>query len=418
MFQSNRINLIIAIVAAIAIWVYVISFIDPINTSTIRGIHVELTNIDTLADDGLTVDSKQSFSVDVVVRGARSDVIKLEANKADAIKVTANMTGRTLGENSVEVRVESIPNGIEVVEIHPERINVIVEELVFVTKPVRITYDGDIPKNVEPGKIAISPQEVEVSGTKEMVDSVAYVSAVIDTSELSEKEETLNIDLVAVNDKEQPIYNVNMSQNTADITATLLNIKEVPLKIEVEGTPKGENEVTNIDKPDTVFIRGLEKDIESITEISANKINISGLEETMIFVPDLLLPIGVELANESLKMSVTVEIRGIMASSVSFTASQIEIEGLPSGYTAHVNTGIINVNVFGTREVLEEISKKNLTPYVNLNGVNLAASSVEIEVNFKNAEDFERVESVPATVRVNIVKNTNIEAETMAARLE
>ena len=417
MFQSNRVNLIIAIVAAIAIWVYVITFINPDNTSTIRGIQVELTNIDTLADDGLTVDPKQSYTVDLVVRGKRSEVLKLEANKADAINVTANMTGRTLGENSVEVRVDSIPNGIEVVEKHPDRINVTVEELVFVTKPVRITYVGDIPKDVEPGNISITPQEVEVSGTKELVDSVAYVSAVVNTEDLSEKQETINTELVAVNEKEQQIYNVNLSQSTADITATLLHIKEVPFIVEVEGDPKGENTVTNIDKPTTVFIRGTEKDIEGVEQISANKINISGLEETMIFIPDLLLPKGVELANLSLKLSVTVEIQGIMASSVSFTASQILIEGLPAGYAAHVNTGIINVNVFGTREALEEISKKNLTPYVDLNGVNLAAASVEIEVKFKNADDFERVESVPGTVRVNIVRNTNIEAETTAARL-
>ena len=414
MFQSNRINLIISIIAAIAIWVYVISFIDPMNTSTIRSIPVELTNIDTLEDDGLTVDSKQLFTVDVVVKGQRSDLIRLEDNKADLIKITANMTGRTLGENSVEVKLESIPNYIEEVEIHPERINVVVEELVYVTKPVRITYEGDIPKDVEPGNISISPQEVEVSGTKEVVDSVAYVSTVVNIEDLSEDEGTFNTELVAVNDKEQPIYNVNLSQSTADITATLLHIKEVPFIIDVEGDPKGENSLTNIDKPETIFIRGTEKDIEDVKEITANKINITGLEETMIFIPDLQLPEGVELANKSLKLSVTVEIQGIIASSISFTANQIEIEGLPLGYTAHVNTGIINVNVFGTREVIEEISKKNLTPYVDLNGVNLASSSVELEVKFKNADDFERVESIPATVRVNIVRNTNIEAEATA----
>lgn len=416
MFQSNRVNLIIAIVAAIAIWVYVITFVNPINTSTIRGIPVELTNIDTLADDGLTVDPKQSYTVEIVVRGTRSDVIKLEQSKGDLIKLSANMTGRTLGDNSVEVKVESIPNDIEVVEIHPERIDVTVEELVYVTKPVKLSYNGDIPDDVEPGKISITPQEVEVSGTKELVDSVAFVSATIDASRLSEKEETINTELIPVNEKEQQVYNVNLSQSTVDITATLLHIKEVPLIIDVEGEPKGDNEVTNIEKPETVFVRGLEKDIENITSITANKINITGLEETMIFIPDLQLPKGVELANNSLKLSVTVEVQGIMASSISFTANQIIIEGLPTGYTAHVNTGIINVNVFGTREVLEEIANMELTPYVNLNGVNLASASVELEVHFKNAEDFERVESIPSSVRVNIVKNTNIEAETTAAR--
>ena len=413
MFQSNKVNLIIAIIAAIAIWAYVVSEVNPVVTDTIREVRVELTNLESLAEDGLTVAPNQSFSVDVIVKGTSSAVRNL-ADDRDAIEASANMTGHPRGEGLVQVHIDRLPDGIELVETRPSELNVFVEDLLTVNKPVKLMYNGTMPEKQEPGFITISPQEVEVSGTRKLVDSIAFVSAMINVDDLSDQESSIKTELIPMQDDEDPVYNVKLSQDTVDVTATLLNVKEVPLVIDVEGEPKGNSAVTNIERPRTVSIRGSAKAIADIDQVTANNININGLDQTMIFIPDVQLPEGVQLASASQNINVTVEISGVIAASVTFSAGQIEIVGLPTGYTAHVNTGSINVNVFGTREIIEQMEEKELTPYVDLNGVNLAESSAELKVMFRNADDFTRVESIPDLVRVNIKRNANIEAETVS----
>ncbi|MDR2610572.1 MAG: hypothetical protein LBC58_03860 [Clostridiales Family XIII bacterium] len=414
MFRSNKLNLIISIVAAIAIWVYVVTVVNPVTEKTVRGIPVKLTNIEALTANGLTVSPSQSFTIDVEIKGPRADLNQLEEAK---IIATADMTGFPAGLNTIDVGI-SVPEGMEVIASHPEKIDVLVESLVSVTKPISLRYSEKFEAGMEPGFITVSPQEISVSGTSEMVDSIAAVTAEIDSSSLALYDRNVTGKVEAYSKSGEAIYGVTFSQNEVDVKARLCYTKEVPLKLPVEGKPAEGRLLTNTDVPSTVTIRGDKEALENITEISGREININGIKETTIFTPDLNLPEGTELANASRGMTVTVEIGGIEAKNIEMTSDMIQITGLPDGYSGHVNTGNLSVTIYGSKESIAEFKIEDITAFVDFSKANPGEGVLDAPVEFEYKGDFTKIESDPQTVRVSVVKApaTNAQAAQLSYR--
>jgi YbbR domain-containing protein len=400
MFRSNKLNLAISIIAAIAIWVYVVTFVNPETTKTVRDIPVKLTNIEALTSNGLTVSPDQSFAIDVEVGGSRADLYRLEASE---IVATANMTGFPVGLNTVDVEI-SLPEGFEVVAAHPDRVDVRVEELVSVTKPVTLNYSGEFDEGVEPGFITISPQEISVSGTRDMVDNIAAVTATIDSASLSFYTKNITAKVEAYSKTGEAVYGATFSQDEVDVKVNLCYTKVVPLMLSVVGAPAKGRLITSTDIPATIMIRGDEQSLADVNEITGRNININGIKETTIFTPDLNLLRGVELADASQGLSITVEIGGIEAKNIELTADMIEIRGLPDGYSAHVNTGNLSVTVYGSKDQIAKFKAADISSFVDFSEANLSEGIFEAMVQFEQNKNFTKVECNPPTVRVSIVK--------------
>jgi YbbR domain-containing protein len=396
-----------AIVAAVAIWVYVVTFVNPATETTVRDVPVKLVNIEALESNNLTVSPNQAFKIDVEVRGPRSELNNLEATDITAI---ADMTGFPAGENTVDVLV-SVPNNIELVATHLEKISVVVEELISVTKPITLTYPEKFDEGIEPGFITMSPQEISVSGTRNMIDSIAVVRAEIDNKELSFGESTVTVGVTAYDKSGEIVYGVGYSQDNIEVTARLCQTKEVPLEINVFGEPANARVITSQDIPQTVTIRGSAYAISNISEITARDIDINNIEDTTIFTPDLNLPNGVELADASQGLTVTVEIGGIEVKNIAFTSDIIKIEGLPDGYSAYINTGNISVTIYGSKEQIAGLETDDIKAFVDLSKANLREESYKAKVRFRHDDNISRIECDPQTVRVMIVRtSTNLTA--------
>jgi YbbR domain-containing protein len=398
MFRSNKFNLIISIVAAICIWAFVITAVNPQSETTFKGIPVTITGNDALAENDLIVSPSASFTVDVVVRGTRS---KLNDLSIDDIKATADVTGFPKGISNVAVNV-SVPSDYEVADSRPQKIEIEVEDLVSVTKPVRLVYSSGFDEDVEPGFITISPSEIEVSGTRDKVNDIEFVGALIDTADLRFENTDLTAELVPISKDGAEISSMTLSQMSADIGIRLCYTKTVKFIANTVGTPPEGSTVTNVSKPQYVTVRGSKNAIAKVTEVRADDINISALSQTTVITPQLRLPEGVELAASSQGFKITVEVEGIETKMFSYTSDQIMVRGLAPDTSAHVNTGIINVTVYGTGEQLSELSQEELIAYVDTLGAPVSSDSITLEVQFESEKSYIRVECEPAQVRVTV----------------
>ncbi|MDR3226019.1 MAG: hypothetical protein LBT52_07025 [Clostridiales Family XIII bacterium] len=398
MSRKKTIDIIIAIIAAIALWSYVTVAIGPTTDKTITAIPVELTNLDTLAADGLAV-AAGSYAVDVVVAGPRSDLATLTAGDFTA---TADMSNYPKGEQNVGVVVKDLDD-ITIKEIRPNRIQVTVEALVSANKPVKLSYTEKFPDGMEPGFTSAVPGEIEISGTKADVGNVSYVKAEINSLLLNEKEATVTVAAVPVDNVGDVASVFSMSQDSVEITATLCHVKEVPLALSITGRPPGALAVTKQDVPDKVFIRGSKDAIEEIDKVEAASIDISNLRSTSIITPELYLPKGVELAEASKGLAVTIEIGGEEAKSFNVTNDLIEVRGLPEGYSAHIVTDALSVTVFGSHEQLENFSPDDLKLYIDLSTVDLTQNLLKALVSSEDAGAFKRIDISPIAVDVAII---------------
>ncbi len=102
MLKNKRIQAILSLLIAVALWLYVMGTVDPTITVTVRNITVEKTGEDVLQDLGLSATLDEPETVDVVLKGSRSNVN--EAKKSE-IRATVDVSNCDYGENEEEIKI-------------------------------------------------------------------------------------------------------------------------------------------------------------------------------------------------------------------------------------------------------------------------------------------------------------------------
>ena len=403
MLKNNKLNLLISIVCAIVLWAYITTVVNPETQRTISGIPVDLINIEALNYRGFTIDESALYVVDVTVKGARSDVAKLMTTD---FRATADMTGYRKGTANVPVNIV-MPTDIELVQIRPEFIDVNVVNLITVNKPVVLEFAEEYPRGTEPGAIIVTPEEMEVSGIAEIVDSIDYIRAPVPIGALSEEVSTFRVDVVAVNKAGEPVYSAGLSQNSIEVTAALYTIRQVPLRMQTIGEPNETTEITDLYIPRFITIRGAATDVEGIEEIEGRPFDISGITytEEIPIEPYLHLPEGVELANASKNMSIRIEVQGMMKREFTFTADMIEVRDLSMNLTGHVKTGSVTVIVLAPQDVLNGLTQDQIVLFVDASGYQRVGSTTDVEVQTECAIEVRSITVEPAKVQVTINRN-------------
>ena len=396
MLQNKTFTKILSVVIALVLWVYVIGEVNPTTTNTIENIPVKLLNTENLASKGLVVLDGDTFTVNLTVEGKRADILGMDQ---DNLLVTADLFGYGLGENYINVSVE-LPQGISLVSSAPSKLKVVIDELITAIKPVSINYVGELEDGVEPGQISIYPESVEVNGARSLVEQVAYVGADIDMATLTTELSTTSADAYAYNVNGEIISKVKLATETIAIGARLMRTKVVPLLVEVVGQELPELQVTNIEIPETVVIRGDKNVVDKVDQILAKNINLSDYTVSAEIPLEVFLPEGVELAEASKTLVAKIAIKGLSSKSFEYNTSVIQIEGLAEGFAAEIIPSNLIVSVVEKDSVLKEITSTDLDITINLEGLGLGAHQVNLVPSINGNTD--NITIGPTSVTVNI----------------
>ena len=383
MLRSKNLTKILSLVIAIILWTYVMAVENPPTTERISGVSVELQNVASLTHRGLTIVSGDNATVDVIVSGTRADISRYK----DQIAAEANVFGFDIGDNQ-SVRVDVHTGPLTLVEVRPARIRIDVESIVSVHKPVTLSFTGEPESNTEPGSITLQPELVELTGPQSFVESVSRVRIEIPYDDLRREETLFTVEALAVGEDGEPVPRVSLSSDTISVRATLYDIKEVPLHIEVFGEVDERFEMTRLEVPETISIRGSKANIEGIEFVEARPIDISGVELTSQLPVHPILPDNVEVASGSYGIHVGISIRGISSRNFEFESQDIEIRGIGEGLQAYINTPTINLRAAGIDSVIEMAEKEDFTLYVNIEefpeGSHVVMVSAEHELSLQN----------------------------------
>ena len=252
MLNSNTFLKILSVIIAIVMWVYVIEVTNPMKPQPFSDVPVQLLNEESLAARGLALSGEANYTVDVKVEAKKADLSKLSSRD---IIVQADLFGYSMGKNYIPVMVK-VPDGVNLISYDPIKINVVIEELVEVPKPIKVVFVGPFEENIEAGQVTTQPEEILVSGAKSEVGAVSYIRAEVNTAGLTAEGNTVQAKAVAVNRSDDVVQNVRMSSSYVDVSARLSQVKAVPLTVDLTGEVAPIYEVTNLDIPDTVKIKG------------------------------------------------------------------------------------------------------------------------------------------------------------------
>ena len=140
----NNIGLkLLALLAAIVIWILVVSINDPVADKVYRDIPVTIINEDVITGEGQTYQVEDGTeAVNVTVRAQRSVLSRL---KAQSIEATADLKQMTRsGLVPIDIIIRGYEGRYEKAASNPLNLQVRIEEVVSETFPVTVQPTGTL----------------------------------------------------------------------------------------------------------------------------------------------------------------------------------------------------------------------------------------------------------------------------------
>ena len=200
----------------------------------------------------------------------------------------------------LDVEVDPIVEGVEVLDILPPTVRVEIDRVEVRTVPVEVD-PGEVPEGLQIAEPVVSDEEVRIRGAASVVSTVDRVVARvrIDDSEIDVNEA---VDLVAVDVQGQEVGTglIDIEPETVsvqiDVRATETT-QTVTIRPVIEGTPAPGFALESFAvEPVTVTLRGTPEELSAILGVSTEPLSIAGASEDQVFEAVLELPQNVEVA--------------------------------------------------------------------------------------------------------------------------
>lgn len=353
-------------------------------------------------------------TVTVTISGPRSIVQSAKAQQD--FTVYADLRNASIGTQEVKLQVKDISDRLKV-KVDPVSVNVNVQEKV--TK--KFSVDVELSKSViadgyQAGTPVVDPKKVSITGAKDTIEQIAYVKATLE-SDGKHKSEFTDKATVSVFDSNLNKLDVEVSPQEVEVTVPVEKVgKSVPIKINQEGTPESDIEISSItpDKSEVVVV-GDDTVLDKIKEIEipmdVTKIKADTVKEVTVPVPTgakSVQPTTIEVKIKTIKKS---EASGDTNStennkepesndtttndsedtdtkeskvSKSFSDMQVYMSGLKNTLDAQMVTpanGKVTVTITGEKKTVDSIVAKDLSVIANLSKGNAGDFSTPLEVN-------------------------------------
>ena len=379
MLKNNKINLVIALLAANCLWAYVLGDDSSSYGGTMRNVPINYVNAEALEKAGLVVLDTPSESVNISYTGQRSLKNKV---KAKDFKVTADLEGLKEGENTVKLMVEK-PENVDIKSVSLQKVTVVVDKLAEEYKPVNVVITNQTSDDSEPYIVQVSREKVKVRGAETLVNSVTALNASVDAGKVGNTMKSLNIELVPVDRKGEVVDNVTLEFENVSITTIMHNKKTVTLNVPITGN-QNTFVTREISVPKTITIKGTDELLSQIGSITCKPVDVSDIFEDMVINIEPLLPEGIEVATDSQHLQITVAVAGAATRDFTFTENDIVLEGVDEDIIPTVEDVTVKVSVSGNAEVIEQISEDDFRLYADVSGLDLGTHTVELKCICEN----------------------------------
>ena len=408
MLEKKSVRILISLLVAIGLWVYVVLQVNPSTTKTIRGINVNLTHTETLAERGLAVSSVSSDTIDIEVNGS---IVDLRDIDSDDVTASVDVTSAAKGENYITVIVR-VPSGITVARRSTDRILVNVEEYTTKDVDVVITYTGTFGENEEGTTVSVGTPTVTVSGAESLVGVVESVRGTIDVSRLDDTENEITCQLQPVSKEGSVVPGVGLSQNQVTVVSVISKVKSVKLEVPVEDY-SSDDAVRTTEYPQEIYISGRADLIKDITTLTSDAVDITNLaEDTEIPLTFSSLPEGVRLSRRSEAPVLTVSVEPMTERTFTFTEDEILFSGSTEGLTYSVPENFaVQVTARGPRAEVQSLTKEEMTVYLDVTGMTVGSGYAPVTVTVgirTDGVDLSNVTCIPAVdaVLVTVTRST------------
>ncbi len=408
MDKQKRQDIIIKVcclVAAVALWMYVRSSEDPVITSVLKYVPVEVLNGETLADKGLVLIDGQDFYINLSVKAAASVVRDLDKNKDFKLVVDLQGYALTPGENKVQVSIKESPTGVTVVNSDALSIKIDVDSLVEKDIDIIASKSGNVAEGHYSSEPVISPSTVTVNGADRIVSKIVNGIVEVDLTDASEDiSKNLKIKLIDENGKEVN-KGVTLAQDYAQVNVDVQKGKRVDIVVKTTGTAPTNIFVDSITAtPNSIEVAGDSAVVDGLTYLNTAAIDLSQITESTTLDVDLVIPDNVTTVSNETKVQVKIVVTKYLEKSFTVPINYLNIGANLVLEEQNPTTEIV---VIGSEKAINALTVDSFKATVNLNG--LVEGSHDMNIEITGVSDTVQLKSrTPEKVTV-VIKKTNEE---------
>ncbi len=377
MKKHNILAKALSFVVALGIWVYVVSVINPSDSVDIRGIRPTYLGEATIMEKyNLVVLDDLTESVDLHITGRRNDLANLNKNN---IEVSVDVSAITApGEYELEYNIVYPVTGLETTDRYPYfTIKVDVEKIESKRIPVIATVNGEVDEDYIAEPCVVSPETVEVTGRKSDLDMIDHAVVVVDRENISRSIDTMEeISIVDASGNVVDAPTLSVDTTTVNVQMQVLKMRTIPLVVElVYGGGANDSVISKEISPKNITVAGEPDRIDYINSITVGTVDLSSFLGTYENTFDIILPDGFKNVSGETEASVSVKISGL--TSKTFTIDNIELTGVPEGFSADVLTKNIEVLLRGSAASLNEIESYHIHAVADISDISTTAGKHE-----------------------------------------
>jgi YbbR domain-containing protein len=365
-FGSRIFCMIVAVIAAIALWMYV-AYVDNSDfTSMVSGIPVEFTGEEELTAHDLIITKITRSEVSVRFSGKRSAISKLsDKNLSVTVDLTEIIKYGSAGTYQIQYKI-NYPSGVDYSSLSvlnsTNYITVTVDELVSSTVEVRGGYNGSIADGYQAEPIEINPDTIQVSGPKETVSQISYAWVVLNKDEYSKTvSEDLEYTLVDENENEISKEGLTFDTETVNVTLPIVMVKEVALTVNVlsgAGASLDDGNVTVDIQPASIMLVGDAEILSGVNQILLGTIDLSKFTSSTTETFKIIIPNDVINQTGDTEATVTVTISGLSTKKLS--ATNISTINDSEGYYSTIITQSLDITLRGSSDELRQVTAENI----------------------------------------------------------
>ncbi len=303
MHKSDMTPKILSIVAAVLLWFYVIDVQTTQHEKNFYSVPVSIENFN--SETGLDIISGRESTVDVVLRGTKSQINSLLISD---IKASVDMSSVTdAGDYSLDVSIET-PSNVSLVKKSVSSVTVKVDKTIGKSIPIELDMTYLLPDTYEFGEISITPKNVYIQGPKDIIDAVEKGRVKLDIGNVkSSITSRSSVELVDKNKNVVSSPYVKIETSFVEITVPVL--KTANKKVTLNVTEKDVKYDYTV-YPSSLKIKGESNLIDAISDVSTHPINEvnAGVSNVRLSLPE---EVNAYDENGNLVTSVTVSFRNV-----------------------------------------------------------------------------------------------------------
>lgn len=386
LLDSKLCNAVLAVLAAIMLWVYVGVILGETHTKLIEGVPVTYEGVDVLLNNGLMIEGERP-TVNLEIQGNVSTLAQLD-EKSIALRVdVSHITSDTEYTLSYDVVPPAGISASSFTVLQRTPANVSFHVVRYITKEVPVRGVLAEGSSIADGYVAqgwqFSQDTIAVSGQSDLVEQVQYALVTLSGEEISETvRETKSFRLMGVDSQELTDLDVTCSVEYVEVTYQILKEIEVPLKVNLirgGGVSAEDAEYVSWElDPLTVSVLGNPEDLESLKELTVANVNLAEVDGTVELTRPIPLAEGLRISGGVSTVTIRVTVSGLLSQGYQVGRDVFTLINTPEGYEADVRTQSLAVTLRGTEEALELASPENIRVTVDLKDVDLASGQYTV----------------------------------------